>query len=492
LVETVQPKSLLPSLFQEGLITDVKLRELMKEAKSGTDVDCNSSIIWALSDSQLRQYCKVLLDSEGANREVGVKLRKALAEYGCKPELLPPLPDVPDTTMLESAVSNFYVSEMESPERQAIQRQLSSPGKPKTALNGSLTASPQSETSVVTVKVTNLSKSVTKQDLKGRLQYSTECSFKPKDISSVCLKVADVRSPNHAFVVCSSRAVAERVVTFLHDREIKGNKVTAKVHEPQNGKAATFPEVIKVHQIPKGMSADRLLTIIGSDCCNHVQVHLRASPGEHDYAWVNCADKETAVKVIGKLNGREVEVRSPGGHSRTKYTLLAQLHYKIENSLKVNNLPKNITQDQLKGVLLETDPLVNVRIFQVAGQPANYCYVNCSSDNTAAQVFEKLNRLVIDDRRLSVKFQQSKGSHMHHGQGHRVSRGTFSLKVVGLHESVTETDFVRLGSSQRGFTSAKFIPSSPHAHGFLVFDSRENAAAALENLTKLGYKASFA
>ena len=117
-----------------------------------------------------------------------------------------------------------------------ICRQLSSPGKPKTALNGSLTASPQSETSVVTVKVTNLSKSVTKQDLKGRLQYSTECSFKPKDISSVCLKVADVRSLNHAFVVCSSRAVAERVVIFLHDREIKGNKVTAKVHEPQNGK----------------------------------------------------------------------------------------------------------------------------------------------------------------------------------------------------------------------------------------------------------------
>ena len=36
----------------------------------------------------------------------------ALAEYGCKPELLPPLPDVPDTTMLESAVSNFYVSEV--------------------------------------------------------------------------------------------------------------------------------------------------------------------------------------------------------------------------------------------------------------------------------------------------------------------------------------------------------------------------------------------
>jgi hypothetical protein len=304
--------------------------------------------------------------------------------------------------------------------------------------------------------------------------------------------VADVRSPNHAFVVCSSRAVAERVVTFLHDRKINDVKVTAKLHEPQNGKAATFPEVIKVHQIPKGMSADRLLTIIGSDCCNHVQVHLRASPGEHDYAWVNCADKETAVKVIGKLNGREVEVRSPGGHSRTKYTLLAQLHYKIENSLKVNNLPKNITQDQLKGVLLETDPLINVRILPVPDQPANYCYVNCSSDNAAAQVFEKLDSLVIGDHRLGVKFQQSKGSHMHHGQGHRVSRGTFSLKVVGLHESVTETDFVRLGSSQRGFTSAKFIPSSPHAHGFLVFDSRENAALALENLTRLGYKASLA
>ena len=163
-----------------------------------------------------------------------------------------------------------------------------------------------------------------------------------------------------------------------------------------------------------------------------------------------------------------------------------------QNSLKVNHLPKNVTDDELKSVLAKRDPHAHMKILRVVDQPANYGYINCSSEENAKQVKELLDGLTINGHRLSVKFQQGAVSHHRPGQG-RSRYGSSSTSVkVNFRSSVTEADFVRLGSKQRGFKTAKFIPSEPAPHGFLVFISKEDAEVARDNLAKLGYKVSLA
>ena len=132
-----------------------------------------------------------------------------------------------------------------------------------------------------------------------------------------------------------------------------------------------------------------------------------------------------------------------------------------------------------------------MRILRIADQPDNYGYINCSSEENAKKIKEQLDGLNIDSNRLSVKFKGSV-SHQRPGQG-QLRHGSSSTSVkVNLPSSVTETDFVRLGSQQRGLKTAKFMRSTPAPHGFLVFISKENAIIAHENLTKLGYKVSLA
>ena len=88
-----------------------------------------------------------------------------------------------------------------------------------------------------------------------------------------------------------------------------------------------YSESVKVHQLPKGLSKDRLLRILGKELGSQVEIHLKETPQERNYAWVNCPDRETASSVLEKLNGRQVEIRE-GGRSPTKYTILAQLNRK--------------------------------------------------------------------------------------------------------------------------------------------------------------------
>ena len=78
LVEKVQPRTILPALYKEGLVSKVKYKDLSKEAKSGRDTSCNEDIIFALSDQQVHRYCKILLESDTAHQELGRKLHKGM------------------------------------------------------------------------------------------------------------------------------------------------------------------------------------------------------------------------------------------------------------------------------------------------------------------------------------------------------------------------------------------------------------------------------
>ena len=87
--------------------------------------------------------------------------------------------------------------------------------------------------------MTDLPKNVTQQELNGMLRYGMSTS-KPSDIRNVRVIQADVASPNHAFIVCSSEEVAECVVRFLDGKELgdANVKISAKVQTPQSQKGS--------------------------------------------------------------------------------------------------------------------------------------------------------------------------------------------------------------------------------------------------------------
>ena len=155
-----------------------------------------------------------------------------------------------------------------------------------------------------------------------------------------------------------------------------------------------------------------------------------------------------------------------------------------QDSLKVSNLPKNFTEAQFKDLLLDVDPHAVVRLFRVPSQPTDYGYVNCSSEEAALQIKDKLNNLTLDDCKVNVKFKASNGPSQ--GQGRKMSA---SLKVVDLPQTENEDTFKKMTSGVKGLTSSKFISSEP-PHGFLVFDCKESALIACNNLTQQGYKVS--
>ena len=86
----------------------------------------------------------------------------------------------------------------------------------------------------VTVKVTNLPKGVTKQELKEMIKYSPN-GISAEDIFGVCMMQGGARSTNHAFVVCSTQSVAERVVDFLDSKQMgeSDTHISAKVQKTQ-------------------------------------------------------------------------------------------------------------------------------------------------------------------------------------------------------------------------------------------------------------------
>ena len=76
-----------------------------------------------------------------------------------------------------------------------------------------------------TVKVTNMPKHLTKEDLSGMLK---------KDSTTQVLKInvveADVAKPNHAFVVCPTREAANSIIRCLHERAMGQLSLTAQLH----------------------------------------------------------------------------------------------------------------------------------------------------------------------------------------------------------------------------------------------------------------------
>ena len=103
-------------------------------------------------------------------------------------------------------------------------------------------------------------------------------------------------------------------------RRFKFSKISINFHFTYI--AVVFPEKVKVHQLPKGLSKDRLLGYLGKKLGSQVEIHMQGTSQEWDYAWVNCTDRETASLVVEKLNGRQVEIQQ--GHSRIKHTIHAQ------------------------------------------------------------------------------------------------------------------------------------------------------------------------
>ena len=90
----------------------------------------------------------------------------------------------------------------------------------------------------------------------------------------------------------------------------------------------SLPVVVKVYQIPKDFSEENIMGLIGKEISPHIEVHLKTSPDQeaYNYAWVNCPDRETARKVVGKLDQQQVEMQgSPSVHNPKKHTILARL-----------------------------------------------------------------------------------------------------------------------------------------------------------------------
>jgi RNA recognition motif-containing protein len=443
----------------------------------------------------------------------------------CKPDGLPHLSKLvnqPTLPELELAVSNFCIPEhiktnilksdsklltLEE-ERLAIQSQLSSletseSSDSKDELKEITPSSSQStctnELQSVTVKVTNLSKGVTKQELKEMIKYSPN-GISAEDIFGVCMMQGGARSTNHAFVVCSTQSVAERVVDFLDSKQMgeSDTHISAKVQKTQCDKpqVKSLPVVVKVYQIPKDFSEENIMGLIGNEISPHIEVHLKTSPDQeaYNYAWVNCPDRETARKVVGKLDQQLVEMQgSPSVHNPKKHTILARLQ-KGQYGLAINNIPKTISSTYLESDLMKADVQVDVTILCDVNSPTNHGYINCSTEDAAMRIRDKLNGAEMGGHRLSVRLNPKKRSYCQKPDRivHRPTRGSpgQSVKLSNIPFNVTEMGFSLLGSNEKGFIRAKYIHSSPLAHGFLVFDSRENAKRAFDNLTKLGYKAS--
>ena len=174
--------------------------------------------------------------------------------------------------------------------------------------------------------------------------------------------------------------------------------------------------------------------------------------------------------------------------------LLTILLFAGQYGLAINNIPKTISSTYLESDLMKADVQVDVTILCDVNSPTNHGYINCSTEDAAMRIRDKLNGAVMGGHRLSVRLNPKKRSYCQKPDRivHRPTRGSpgHSVKLSNIPFNVTEMGFSLLGSNEKGFIRAKYIHSSPLAHGFLVFDSRENAKRAFDNLTELGYKAS--
>lgn len=155
--------------------------------------------------------------------------------------------------------------------------------------------------------------------------------------------------------------------------------------------------------------------------------------------------------------------------------------FKEQDSLKVSNVPKSVTEAEIRHIIANIDPNAVVRVLQVPNQPTNYGYINCSCKDVAAMIKDKLTGYVIEDYRLVVKFQQCKNC-----PTSPTRQPAPSLKVVNLPSTLNKEEFKGIGASEKGFKNAKFIFSEP-PHGFFVFDCRDSALVACNNLSRQGY-----
>ena len=149
--------------------------------------------------------------------------------------------------------------------------------------------------------------------------------------------------------------------------------------------------------------------------------------------------------------------------------------------MKVSNVPKSVTEAEIRHIIANIDPNAVVRVLQVPNQPTNYGYINCSCKDVAAMIKDKLTGYVIEDYRLVVKFQQCKNC-----PTSPTRQPAPSLKVVNLPSTLNKEEFKGIGASEKGFKNAKFIFSEP-PHGFFVFDCRDSALVACNNLSRQGY-----
>lgn len=76
-----------------------------------------------------------------------------------------------------------------------------------------------------TVKVTNMPKHLTKEDLSGMLKEEGTTQ-----VMKINVVEADVAKPNHAFVVCPTREAANSVIKCLHERAMGQLSLTAQLH----------------------------------------------------------------------------------------------------------------------------------------------------------------------------------------------------------------------------------------------------------------------
>lgn len=158
--------------------------------------------------------------------------------------------------------------------------------------------------------------------------------------------------------------------------------------------------------------------------------------------------------------------------------------------LKISNLPKHINEVRLKSALVPIDPSADVKIVQVEQQKANFGYINCASPVKADKVFENLNGLDLHGLTLKVRFKPKSDETKRSLSASMESVGptlSLTLKLSHLPPTLTESSLHRLGSEFFGFKSATLIPSTPTSHGYMQFESKEQAQHAVTELGTLGY-----
>ena len=166
---------------------------------------------------------------------------------------------------------------------------------------------------VVSVKVSNIHRSVSKEDLKRFV------SAVPS--ADVLFHAAQGSKPNYAHINCADQADASRVEEILKGKKFNGMPVSVKFQRGKEFSVPPSPTVcaappvtvdmqtpvsVKVTRLPKLATEKQIRRHINSIQGISSVVLMNKPTLEHNYAYVNCENGFAATQVVQKLNGMQL------------------------------------------------------------------------------------------------------------------------------------------------------------------------------------------